>query len=293
MATQSQTGAASQQIAVDSNAVNRNNNNSNAAQVGTTQTRTVQTGTAQAGTAQTSAAQTNTTQTGTAQSQAVRANHHHARGHHQNPPRDTKATKSQAGHIKDWLYKQVGEPFEEISRIETATYGYFFKRIYDRQPRYVGHFLFKLISNVDWIPRFFFEWACFLIKAATTSAVQLIDIFFVLAFGGLWEFPWASTLYYAFIVILATIPYSMYTTEDHAYSPILWVSLYAAWFTRMTYVYINRPETWIGYTRNSHFPWLTLGDVATGPYWLLAAAIAVFVHFERNPITAPLFLSNY
>ncbi|ETS78302.1 hypothetical protein PFICI_10364 [Pestalotiopsis fici W106-1] len=183
-----------------------------------------------------------------------------------------------------WAQKNLWKPTENFVRTEASHQEYLVKSVYNRQPRYVGHFLFRLIHSASWIPRYIFELVCLLLSVTTTFIVQLIDLVFTVGFRGLFAFPWASTLFFGLVVGLPTIPYEFWLQDD-VQNAVLSGVLVAAWFLWMSHLYMNRPERWLGYTRLEFFPWLSGEELLNGPYVMLAIAVAVFVHFRKDLLT--------
>ncbi|KAI0175121.1 hypothetical protein BJ166DRAFT_493609 [Pestalotiopsis sp. NC0098] len=194
--------------------------------------------------------------------------------------------------VVQWTKKNIWNPTSHLIRTEASHQEYIVRSVYQRQPRHVGHFLFKLIESLDWIPRYVFDWACFLLHTTTVFAVQVVDLAVASTFRALWAFPWASTLFFALVAALPSIPYA-YWVDGDVQKAVLFGLLYAAWFLRMSHLYIDKPERWLGYTQWQYFPWLNFRDLLWGPYVLLAAAAYVFVHFEKHPVHEPLFDYNY
>ncbi|KAI4598299.1 hypothetical protein KJ359_003183 [Pestalotiopsis sp. 9143b] len=194
--------------------------------------------------------------------------------------------------VVQWTKKNIWNPTSHLIRAEASHQEYIVRSVYQRQPRHVGHFLFKLLESLDWIPRYVFDWACFLLHTATVFAVQVVDLVIAATFRALWAFPWASTLFFGMVAALPSIPYA-YWVDGDVQKAVLFGLLYAAWFLRMSHLYINKPERWLGYTQWQYFPWLNLRDFLWGPYVLLAAAAYIFVHFEKHPVHEPLFDFTY
>lgn len=195
----------------------------------------------------------------------------------------------------DWAGRWFLEPVRDMIRIELAYQGHILKRLRDRQPRHVGHFLFKLINNINWIPRALFDFCCHLAGVVTKFSIQLIDLFLVSLLRGLWGFPWAVTSFFGLVLILFRIVCIMWVAGENMKASAFWTTLYILWLLWMSHVYIDKPETWVGYTRNPYPPFIAKpSDFVFGPYWPLWVAIGVFIHFECHPATGlePLFLST-
>ncbi|KAF3026443.1 hypothetical protein E8E14_012030 [Neopestalotiopsis sp. 37M] len=188
-------------------------------------------------------------------------------------------------HQASWVERNLWSPTEHFVRTEASHQEYLVKSVYNRQPRHVGHFLFRLIHSLSWIPRYLFELGAHLLNVATTILVQLVDLAFALTFRALSAFPWASSLFFGLVAALPTIPYDFWVHKDDARSAVLSGVLVAAWFLWMSHLYLNKPQRWLGYTRMEFFPWLSVADLLYGPYIPLAVGVWAFVRFRKDLLT--------
>ncbi|KAH6644931.1 hypothetical protein BKA67DRAFT_670407 [Truncatella angustata] len=206
-----------------------------------------------------------------------------------NTPASPPPLPTAMGEAWHWIQKSIVGPGTDLGRLELAHQLHVLKRVYDRQPRHFGHFVLKLISTVEWIPRYLFDACCELLKVSTTFVIQLLDLLLSSLFCGLFGFPWASTLFYGLLVTFPRVPYTFWQTGNFKGAAVCTL-LYTTWAAWMIHVYINKPERWLGYARS----WLiTPGEILVGPYLWLFLAAGTMLWFEYQPITDPLFLSPH
>lgn len=196
----------------------------------------------------------------------------------------TRASSQQIEYTPgNWLQRTVLMT-KDFLRIEATYQRHLVRKAYYRRPRLFGHVLFKIIDNLNWIPRFIFDAICLVVHITTRFVIQLIDLVVTWSFRNVWNFPYAVTLMFAFIGSLATIPYA-YWTIGNLQNAVLAAICYLVWFLWIAQAYIYRPQSWAGWGRCTE-AW----HVILGPYLPLLLAFLAFAHFELYPVTKALVM---